>query len=143
MKAKLENIPHLEIKGVELVSENDTERLILERLWNEHGRPVEMGLTPDGSRTLVITPTVEGMNITPELIGKVDKEMDRAIDKWGEHDQIPDNLISAAVEELGEAAHAFNHNEGKEKAQQEVVEAIGVLVRLYGMAEVFIQSPTK
>jgi len=83
------------------------------------------------------------MNISQELINKVDKEMDRAIAKWGEHDQIPDNLISAAVEELGEAAHAFNHNEGKEKAQQEIVEAIGVLVRLYDMAGVFVESPAK
>lgn len=82
-------------------------------------------------------------NIPQELIDKVDNEMDRAIAKWGEHDQIPDNLISAAVEELGEAAHAFNHNEGKEKAQQEIVEAIGVLVRLYDMAGVFIESPVK
>ena len=83
------------------------------------------------------------MNISQELINKVDKEIDRAIAKWGEHDQIPDNLISAAVEELGEAAHAFNHNEGKEKAQQEIVEAIGVLVRLYDMAGVFVESPAK
>lgn len=82
-------------------------------------------------------------NISQELIDKVDNEMDSAIAKWGKHDQIPDNLISAATEELGEAAHAFNHNEGKEKAQQEIVEAIGVLVRLYDMAGVFIESPVK
>ena len=82
-------------------------------------------------------------NISQELVERVDKEMDRAIAKWGEHDQIPDNLISAAVEELGEAAHCFNHNEGRERAEQEIVEAIGVLVRLYDMAGVFIKSPVK
>jgi NTP pyrophosphatase (non-canonical NTP hydrolase) len=82
-------------------------------------------------------------NIPEGLIEKIDKEMDRAIAKWGKYDQIPDTLISAAAEELGEAAHAFNHNEGKERAQQEIIEAIGVLVRLYNMAGVFMESPVE
>lgn len=71
--------------------------------------------------------------IEKDLVDKINREMDRAISKWGAHDQIPDNLISAAVEELGEVAHAINHNEGFEKTQQEIIELIGVLVRLHEM----------
>lgn len=70
-----------------------------------------------------------------DLIERVDREIKRAVAKWGEHDQIPDNLISAAVEELGETAHAINHNEGLERTQQEICETIGVLARLYDMVE--------
>ena len=80
-------------------------------------------------------------NIPPELTGWVDREMKRAIAKWGEHDRTPDNLISAAAEELGEVAHAFNHNEGTGEARQEIVECIGILIRLYNMAGEFIESP--
>lgn len=59
MKAKIENNPHLQNKGVELTSENDTEKLMLERLWNEHGRPVELSKNVDGSRSIVIAPSPE------------------------------------------------------------------------------------
>ena len=58
MKAKLETQP-FQVKGVELTSENDTEKLMLERLWSEHGRPVELTRNQDGSRTIVITPSPE------------------------------------------------------------------------------------
>jgi NTP pyrophosphatase (non-canonical NTP hydrolase) len=75
-----------------------------------------------------------------DLTQRVDEETKRAIAKWGGHDQIPDNLISAAAEELGEAAHAFNHNDGVVKAQQEIVHTIGVLVRLYDMAETYTKD---
>jgi hypothetical protein len=78
---------------------------------------------------------LKAINFPNELRNRIEREMAVAITKWGDHDQIPDNLISAAVEELGEAAHAFNHNEGVARAKQEIVEAIGVMVRLYTMAD--------
>jgi NTP pyrophosphatase (non-canonical NTP hydrolase) len=70
-----------------------------------------------------------------ELIRKVFTEEEKALEKWGGHDQIPDNLLSAVLEEAGEVAHAINHNEGKEKAQLEIAQTIGVLSRLYNMIE--------
>ena len=71
------------------------------------------------------------------LIKKVKEEMARGIEKWGETDDSPDILLNAAVEELGEVAHAINHDEGIEVVQQEIAETIGVLARLYEMVEVY------
>jgi len=65
----------------------------------------------------------------------IEAEVRRGIEKWGEIDKSPGILLGAALEELGEAAHAINHDEGTDKAQQEIVEAIGVLVRLFWMVE--------
>lgn len=59
MKAKIEDNPDIQNKGVKLTSENDEEKLMLERLWNEHGRPAELSKNPDGSRSIVIAPTPE------------------------------------------------------------------------------------
>ena len=69
----------------------------------------------------------------------VDEEINRGIKKWGNVDRTPEALLNAATEELGEVAHACNHNEGPAKVQQEVAETIGVLVRLYNM----MQQPTE
>lgn len=68
-----------------------------------------------------------------DLVRMVTAEEQVARTKWGSHDQIPDNLISAAVEELGEVAHAINHEEGLARTNQEIVHSIGVLSRLYNM----------
>ncbi|GAH65905.1 unnamed protein product [marine sediment metagenome] len=73
--------------------------------------------------------------VLPRLKEAIEAEVRRGIEKWGKTDTIPEILLSAAVEELGESAHAINHDEGKEKAQQEIVETMGVLVRLYWMVE--------
>lgn len=73
----------------------------------------------------------------PELIRKVRDEMQRGIKKWGEIDDRPGILLNAATEELGEVAHAINHEEGIECIQQEIAETIGVLARLYEMVEVY------
>lgn len=70
------------------------------------------------------------------LVIRVNTEQKKAVEKWGATDRSPDVLLNAAVEELGEVAHAINHNEGIEKVQEEIVHAIGVLARLYEMVEV-------
>lgn len=71
------------------------------------------------------------MNI--DLIKRVEAEEIIAIAKWGEIDTTPEILLNAVTEELGEVAHAFNHNEGLENIKQEIVETIGILSRLYDM----------
>jgi len=68
-----------------------------------------------------------------KLIKRVKEEEERGIAKWGATDNNPNILLNAAVEELGEVAHAINHSEGIEKIQQEITETIGVLSRLYNM----------
>lgn len=65
-----------------------------------------------------------------ELLDKVIDEEERGIAKWGATDKTPEILLSAALEELGEVAHAINHNEGKERVQQEIAEVMGILSRL-------------
>ena len=69
------------------------------------------------------------------LIKRIDAEREVAIKKWGDVDRTPPDLLNAATEELGEVAHAINHNEGVAATQQEIVEAMGVLARLYEMVE--------
>lgn len=69
------------------------------------------------------------------LIKRIDAEREVAIKKWGDTDRTPDILLNAATEELGEVAHAINHDEGVGIIQQEIVETMGVLVRLYEMVE--------
>lgn len=71
------------------------------------------------------------MNIS--LIGKVNEEEQVAILKWGQYDTTPNHLLAALLEESGEIAHAINHNEGLGKVNQEIVETIGILSRLYNM----------
>lgn len=70
-----------------------------------------------------------------ELIKRIDAEKKVAIEKWGDVDRSPELLLNAATEELGEVAHAINHKEGVAATQQEIVEAMGILARLYDMAE--------
>lgn len=70
-----------------------------------------------------------------ELIGRVIEEEKVAKAKWGYMDRTPNDLLNAATEELGEVAHAINHDEGKEAIQQEIVETVGVLARLWEMVD--------
>jgi len=71
------------------------------------------------------------------LILQVNGEIARGIENWADVDTTPEALLSAAVEELGQAAHAINHNEGIERARQEVAEAIGVLSWLWDIVEIY------
>lgn len=71
--------------------------------------------------------------IPAELIKQVNLEIGRGTVKWGAVDKDPPALLNAAIEELGEVAHAINHAEREEVIQQEVAETIGILVRLYKM----------
>jgi len=69
------------------------------------------------------------------LIKRIDEERERGIQKWGDTDKTPEILLNAALEEFGEVAHAINHKEGVCAIQQETVEAMAVLARLYEMVE--------
>ena len=69
------------------------------------------------------------------LIKRIDEERERGIKKWGDVDQTPPDLVIAIVEEFGEVAHAINHKEGVSVIQQEIVETMGILSRLYEMVE--------
>lgn len=69
------------------------------------------------------------------LIKRVDAEREVAIKKWGDTDRTPDILLNAATEELGEIAHAINHKEGVSTIQQEIVETMSILARLYEMVD--------
>lgn len=71
------------------------------------------------------------MNIA--LIRMVKQEEQVAIEKWGQYDKTPELLLAALLEESGEIAHAINHDEGLDKINQEIIETIGILSRLYNM----------
>lgn len=68
-----------------------------------------------------------------ELFQAVCKEEKIAIKKWGDIDTTPEILLNAALEELGEIAHAINHKEDVKKTNQEIVETIGILSRMWNM----------
>lgn len=67
------------------------------------------------------------------LIQRVREEEQVAIKKWGHADRTPGDLLGALLEEAGEVAHAINHDEGVDQVNQEIVEAIGILSRIYNM----------
>lgn len=73
----------------------------------------------------------ESLLMPAELVELVNTEIERGHKKWGDVDKTPGLYLNAALEELGEVAHAINHSERPSKAQQEVVETIGLLVRLW------------
>lgn len=75
------------------------------------------------------------------LIKRVIAEEKEALAKWGGTDDTPDILLNATLEELGEVAHAMNHDEGLAAIQQEIVETMGLLSRLYEMVEVYEKVP--
>lgn len=68
-----------------------------------------------------------------KLIEMAKHEEERGRVKWGATDESPVVLIAAAVEELGEVAHACFHDEGAARVSQEIAEVVGVLSRLYDM----------
>ena len=67
------------------------------------------------------------------LIKRVREEEQVAIKKWGHVDRKPGDLLAALLEEAGEVAHAINHNEALDQVNQEIVETIGILSRIYNM----------
>jgi len=69
------------------------------------------------------------------IVKRIDEEWERGIEKWGDVDRTPEILLNAAMEELGETAHAINHNEGVVRTQDEIVQVMGILCRLYEMVE--------
>lgn len=66
-----------------------------------------------------------------ELLTKIQEEEVRGRQKWGHIDQKPQDYMIAIQEEIGEVAHAINHQEGITRVQQEIAETIGLLSRLY------------
>ncbi len=68
-----------------------------------------------------------------ELIKRAEGEVVQGLLKWGHADKSPVDLMIAITEEVGEVAHAINHNEGQEATRQEIAEAVGLLSRLYDM----------
>jgi len=68
-----------------------------------------------------------------KLLQMVVQEEVRGTAKWGSVDKTPSILLNAVTEELGEVAHAINHEEGAERISQEIAETMGVLSRLYDM----------
>jgi NTP pyrophosphatase (non-canonical NTP hydrolase) len=84
---------------------------------------------------LVLRENEMAKRISDTLIRMVYEEINRGIEKWGATDVSPDILLNAAVEELGEVAHAINHKEGAERVRQEVAECMGVLSRLFDMVK--------
>ncbi len=73
--------------------------------------------------------------ILPRLKDLIEAEIEHGIEKWGSVDTEPGLLLNAALEELGEVAHAINHNEGILRAQKEIIDVTGILIRLYWMLE--------
>lgn len=58
MKAKVETIP-VQARGVEIESETEEEKQILENIWNTHGGLASLERTPEGNVKLVVVPMVE------------------------------------------------------------------------------------
>ena len=58
MKTKVETIP-VQARGVEIESETEEEKQILENIWNTHGGLASMARTENGNIQLVVAPMVE------------------------------------------------------------------------------------
>ena len=58
MKARLETIP-VKGRGIEIETETEEEKQVLEQMWNNHGGLAMLTRTPDGNIQLVVAPTVE------------------------------------------------------------------------------------
>lgn len=68
--------------------------------------------------------------IKPKMVQEVNDEMARAMAKWGRIDEDPHEIVNAVAEELLEVIHSVNHRESRERIHDEIIQAIGVLVRL-------------
>lgn len=69
------------------------------------------------------------------LVEQVNHKIARGEAKWGHIDRTPVDLMIAVQEEIGEVAHAINHDEGATAIKQEIVDVIGILSRLYEMID--------
>jgi len=58
MKAKLEDIP-VKARGVEIESETEEEKRMLENIWNTHGGLAVLSRKEDGNIQLVVAPSLE------------------------------------------------------------------------------------
>ena len=58
MKSKVETIP-VKGRGVEIESETEEVKQILENIWNTHGGLASMAKTENGNIQLVVAPMVE------------------------------------------------------------------------------------
>ncbi len=70
------------------------------------------------------------MSMSMALVHEVNGEIERAKRKWGKIDENPHEMLNGVTEELLEVVHAVNHREGQAKVHEEIIHAIGVLVRL-------------
>ena len=70
------------------------------------------------------------MRLTQLLINEVEAEIKQAEAEWGDIDIDPHELLNAVAEECLEVIHAVNHRQPPELIHREIVQAIGVLVRL-------------
>lgn len=68
--------------------------------------------------------------LTLELATEINEEIEQATARWGQIDKDPHEMLNAVAEECLEVIHAVNHREDKAKVHQEIVHAIGVLIRL-------------
>lgn len=75
------------------------------------------------------------VKLSEELVSMINTEVKRGIEKWGKVDTTPGVFLNAALEELGEVAHAINHEEGVSVIAQEIAEAMGILTRLFYMVQ--------
>ena len=70
------------------------------------------------------------MSISIALVNEVNAEIKKAKRKWGKIDEDPHEMLNGVAEELLEVIHAVNHREGPARVHEEIVHAIGILVRL-------------
>ena len=75
------------------------------------------------------------MSMSITLVHEVNDEIGRAIKKWGKIDKDPHEMLNGVTEELLEVVHAVNHREGPARVHEEIIHAIGVLVRLDEMQQ--------
>jgi len=73
--------------------------------------------------------------ITVQLAIEINEEMERAMAKWGTIDETPREMTNAVAEELLEVIHAVNHRKPYETIHTEIIQAIGVLLRLDALAK--------
>lgn len=58
MKARIEDIP-VKGRGVEIESETEEEKQVIEQIWNTHGGLAVLTRKDDGNVQLVVAPPVE------------------------------------------------------------------------------------
>lgn len=104
---------------------NDTEQKELEELVDRWEQAYFQNTKVDMASDPYLVPL--------ELLRQIRLERGKGYAKWGHVDRTPVDMMIAIMEEVGKVAHAINHDEGNEKAKQEIAEAIGILSRLWDM----------